>query len=65
MDSLKLKSFLGKNYKEAEKEIMEDTDFYPRLVFLEKKDENPVIDKRINRIILEINNEIVVKVIKG
>jgi len=65
MDQKKLKSYIGKTYKEVEKEILEDTDYYPSIIFL---DENPlrvITDIRINRIILEVKENVITKVTKG
>ena len=60
-----LKSYIGKSYKEIEKEILEDTDYYPAIIFL---DENPlrvITDIRINRIILEVKENVITKATKG
>lgn len=65
MDQKKLKSYIGKTYKEIEKEILEDTDYYPSIIFL---DENPlrvITDIRINRIILEVKENVITKATKG
>lgn len=62
---INLKSYINKPYKEIAKKIYDETDYYPGIMFVDGEKKNIITDKRTNRIILEIKDDLVIKAYFG